>query len=151
MTIITRKSEGLKFWFSYKSHAVLLPEGSVFRHYAVTSPMRYFCPKEVFFGTMNYTENKYLNLKRKKQTLKCKRDFSRNHFQKNITVVEELTLNVRGQSYIGSTRSISWLLMPWLFTWPGHQQPWNWLCRICCRSGSYTRKGFKDLCHTSVE
>ena len=35
-----------------------------------------------------------------------------------------LTLNVRGPSYLGLTRSISWLLMPWLLTSPGHQQPW---------------------------
>ena len=35
-----------------------------------------------------------------------------------------LTLNVRGQSYPGLTRSISWLLMPRLLTSPGHQQPW---------------------------
>ena len=33
------------------------------------------------------------------------------------------TLNVRGPSYLGLTRSISWLLMPWLLTSPGHQQP----------------------------
>ena len=42
-----------------------------------------------------------------------------------------LTLNVRGPSYLGLTRSISWMLMPWLLTSPGHQQPWYWLCRIC--------------------
>ena len=35
-----------------------------------------------------------------------------------------LTLNVREPSYLGLTRSISWLLMPWLLTSPGHQQPW---------------------------
>ena len=52
-----------------------------------------------------------------------------------------LTLNVRGPSYLGLTRSISWLLMPWLLTSPGHQQPWYWLCRIC-RSWSYLRKDF---------
>ena len=34
-----------------------------------------------------------------------------------------LTLNVRGPSYLSLTRSISWLLMPWLLTSPGHQQP----------------------------
>ena len=34
-----------------------------------------------------------------------------------------LTLNERGPSYFGLTRSISWLLMPWLLTSPGHQQP----------------------------
>ena len=42
-----------------------------------------------------------------------------------------LTLNVRGLIYLGLTRSISWLLMPWLLTSPGHQQPWYWLWRIC--------------------
>ena len=41
-----------------------------------------------------------------------------------------LTFNVRGPSYLGLTRSISWLPMPWLLTSPGHQQPWYWLCRI---------------------
>ena len=50
----------------------------------------------------------------------------------------QLTLNVRGPIYLGLTRSISWLLMPWR---PGHQQPWYWLCRIC-RSLSYLRKNF---------
>ena len=39
-----------------------------------------------------------------------------------------LTLNVWGRSYLGLTRSISWLLIPWLLTSPGHQQPWYWLC-----------------------
>ena len=32
-----------------------------------------------------------------------------------------LTLNVQGPSYLGLTRSISWLLMTWLLTSPGHQ------------------------------
>ena len=50
-----------------------------------------------------------------------------------------LTLNMRGPSYFGLIRSISWLLMPWLLTSPCHQQPWYWLCRIC-RSWSYSRK-----------
>ena len=50
-----------------------------------------------------------------------------------------LTLNVQGPSYLGLTRSISWLLMPWLLMSPGHQQPWYWLYRIC-RSFSYSRK-----------
>ena len=62
----------------------------------------------------------------------------------------ELTLNVRGPSYLGLTRSISWLLMPWLLTSPGHQQPWYWQCRIC-KSWSYLRKDFKHLRHTNVE
>ena len=41
--------------------------------------------------------------------------------------VNHLTLNVRGPSCLGLTRSISWLLMPWLLTSPGHQHPWYWL------------------------
>ena len=63
---------------------------------------------------------------------------------------QELTLNVRGPSYLGLTRSISWLLMPWLLTSPGHQQPWYWLCRVC-RSWPYLRKDFKYLCHINAE
>ena len=61
-----------------------------------------------------------------------------------------LTLNVRGRSYLGLTRSISWLLMHWLLTSPGHQQPRYWLYRLC-RSLSYLRKDFKYLCHINVE
>ena len=34
-----------------------------------------------------------------------------------------LTLNVRGPSNLGSTISISWLLIPWLLASPGHQEP----------------------------
>ena len=59
-------------------------------------------------------------------------------------------LNVRGPSYLGLTRSISWLLMPWLLASPGHQQPWYGLCRIG-RSLFYLRKGFNNLCHFNVE
>ena len=55
-----------------------------------------------------------------------------------------------GPSFLGLTRSISWLLMPWLLTSPGHQQPWYWLYRIC-RSWSYLRKDFNYLCHINVE
>ena len=61
-----------------------------------------------------------------------------------------LTLNVRGPSYLGLTRSISWLPMPWLLTSPGHQQPWNWLCRIG-RFLSYFRKDFNYLRRINVE
>ena len=61
-----------------------------------------------------------------------------------------LTLNVRGPSYLGLTRSISWLLMPWLLTSPEHQQPWYWLCKIG-RSLSYSRRNFNYLCLISVE
>ena len=55
-----------------------------------------------------------------------------------------LTINVRGPSYLGLTRSITWLLRPWPLTSPEHQQPCYWLCRIC-RSWSYLRKEFKYL------
>ena len=61
-----------------------------------------------------------------------------------------LTLNMRGPSYLGLTISISWLLMPWLLTSPGHQQPWYWLYRIR-RSFSYLRKRFRYLCEINVE
>ena len=61
-----------------------------------------------------------------------------------------LTLNVPGPSYLGLTRSISWLLMPWLLASPGHQQPWCWLCRIG-RFLSYLRKDFNYLPHINVE
>ena len=61
-----------------------------------------------------------------------------------------LTLNVRGRSYIGLTMSISWLLMLWLLSSPGHQQPWYWQCRIG-RSLSYLRKDSKYICHINVE
>ena len=60
------------------------------------------------------------------------------------------TLSVRGPSYLGLTRSISWLLMPCLLTSPVHQQPWYWLYRIC-RSFSYLSKCFKYLCQINVE
>ena len=61
-----------------------------------------------------------------------------------------LTLYVRGPSYLGLTRSISWLLMPWLLASPGQQQPWYWLCRIGS-SLSYSRRNFNYLCLISVE
>ena len=61
-----------------------------------------------------------------------------------------LTLNVRGPSYHGLTRSISWLLMAWLLTSPGHQQPWYWLCRIG-RCLSYLKKDLNYLRRINVE
>ena len=61
-----------------------------------------------------------------------------------------VALNVWGQSYLGLTRSIPWLLMPWLLTSPGNQQPWYWLYRIC-RFFSYLRRDFKYLCQINVE
>ena len=80
---------------------------------------------------------------------------AKRHSQQYILVFSnfgsrKLTPNVRGPSYLGLTRSISWLLIPWLLTSPGHQQPWYWLCRIC-RSFSYLRNDFKYLCHIDVE
>ena len=62
----------------------------------------------------------------------------------------KLTLNVRGPSYLGLSRSISWLLMHWLLTSPGHQQPWYWLCTIG-RFWSYLRKDFNYLHRINVE
>ena len=61
-----------------------------------------------------------------------------------------LTLNVRGPSYLDLTGSISWLLMSWLLTSPGHQQPWYWLCKIG-RFLSYLRKDFNYLRSINVE
>ena len=61
-----------------------------------------------------------------------------------------LTLNMRGPSYLGLTRSISWLLMPWLLTSPGHQQPWYWLYRIG-KFWSYLRKDLDYLRGINVE
>ena len=55
-----------------------------------------------------------------------------------------------GPSFLGSARSISWSLMPWLLAKPGHQHTWYWLCRIG-KSLSYTTKDFNNLCHVSVE
>ena len=55
-----------------------------------------------------------------------------------------------GPSFLGSARSISWLLMPWLLVNPGHQHTWYWLYRIG-KSLSYTTKDFNNLCHVSVE
>ena len=62
-----------------------------------------------------------------------------------LSIAGILTLSVRGLSYLGLTRSISWLLMPWLLTSPGHQQPWYWFCRIG-RSLSYSRRNFNYPC-----
>ena len=61
-----------------------------------------------------------------------------------------LTLDFWEQSYLGLTRSISWLLMPWLLVSLGHLQPWYWLCRIG-RPLSYLRKDFNYLCHVIFE
>ena len=78
---------------------------------------------------------------------------NRNFFSKfysSLYQKVDLILSVRGPSYLGLTRSISWSLMPWLLASPGHQQPWYWLCKIS-KSWSYTRKDFNYLRHVSVE
>ena len=54
-----------------------------------------------------------------------------------------LTLNVRGPSYLGLTRSISWSLMPWLLASPGHQQPWYWLWK----TGNFWFDGITRHCN----
>ena len=51
--------------------------------------------------------------------------------QPTVMISQVITLNVRGPSFLGLTMSISRLLMPWLLTSPGHQQPWYQLCRTC--------------------
>ena len=40
-----------------------------------------------------------------------------------------LTLILLRPEYIGRTRSMTWLLMPWLLASPGYQQQCHWLCR----------------------
>ena len=65
-------------------------------------------------------------------------------------ILIDLLLNVRGPSYLGITRSISWLLKPWLLPSPSHQYAWYWLCRII-EFLSYFRKDIYYLCDVSVE
>ena len=62
----------------------------------------------------------------------------------------QLTVNMWGPRYLGLTRLISWLLMPWRRKEPGHQQPWYWLCRIG-RFLSYLGKDFNHLHRINVE
>ena len=57
---------------------------------------------------------------------------------KDVANHGKLTLNVRRPNYHGLTRSIPRLLMPWLLTSPGRQQPWYSLC-IIGRLLSYLR------------
>ena len=45
--------------------------------------------------------------------------------------------------------SVSWLLMYWLLTSPGHQHPWYWLW-IIGKSLFYTRNDFNYPCHMNV-
>ena len=75
---------------------------------------------------------------------------SESNFQWYSSVDQTLTLKIRGLSHPILTRSISWLLMPWLLASPSHQQPWYWLCKLG-RSVSAMRKDFNYLCYISVE
>ena len=80
---------------------------------------------------------------------------SRNSFTQNLGKIPLgwaflLTLKVRGPSYLSLTRSLSWLLMPWLLTSPGHQQSWYFLCRIG-RFLSYLRKDLNYLWYINME
>ena len=61
-----------------------------------------------------------------------------------------ITLNVWGPSFLSLTWSISWLLMPWLLSSPGHQQPWYWTCWIGWPF-SYLKTDFNHLCYANVE
>ena len=71
-------------------------------------------------------------------------------FTKRVTINWLVfTPNVCETHYSGSTKSVSWLLMPWFPASPGHQHPWYWLCRM----GNYLshlRKDFNYLCYASV-
>ena len=49
----------------------------------------------------------------------------------------------------GTLRSIPCLLMPQLLMWPGHQQPWYWLCRMI--KLLFYQKDFCYLWYFSVE
>ena len=68
----------------------------------------------------------------------------------HICVTWPQWVNMQGPSYPSLTRSISWLLMPWILASPRHQHPWHWLCKIG-KFLSYTRKDFNCLCTLIVE
>ena len=51
-------------------------------------------------------------------------------FNQKWTIKSLLNLLVLKLDYSRWTGSISWLLMPWWWKEPGHQQPWYWLFRI---------------------
>ena len=59
-----------------------------------------------------------------------------------------LILLVLKPEFSGRTRSTSWLMKPWFFALPGHQQPCYWQCRIN-GSLSSTRKHFNF--HLSIK
>ena len=51
-------------------------------------------------------------------------------FKPIFSIPHVLNLLVLRPEYCGKTRSIAWLLMPWLFASPGHGQQLYWWCRI---------------------
>ena len=67
-----------------------------------------------------------------------------------IMLDHSLSLVMLKSKYSSSTRSMLWLLMPWLLAYPGHQQPWYWLHRVN-RLLSSTKRYFNYLQHLSVE
>ena len=116
------------------------------RHHAIIWTMLFYCHLDP--QGKNISEILMIriqNIHQRKWTSKC-------HLQNysNLSRLNVLTLNVWGPSYLSLTRSISWLLMPWLHSSPWHQQPWYWLSRIG-RSLSYLKKDFNYLCHVNVE
>ena len=60
-----------------------------------------------------------------------------------------LILLVMKLEYSGITRSMPWLLMPWLLALPCHLQQCYWLPHQINRSLSSTRKDFNYRCHFS--
>ena len=66
------------------------------------------------------------------------------------SVVSGLILLVLRPEYSGRTRSISWLLMPWLLMSPGHQPSWYWPCKIG-RTLASMRSDFNHLWCVSVK
>ena len=124
-----------------------------FRQWLITCPVPSRCLNKYWLivnWTLRYKFQWYLNLTIMVFTEKMHLKMSSVIWQPFYSWLIVLTLNVRGPSYLGLTRSISWLLMPWLLTSPEHQQPWYWLCRIG-RFLSYLRKDFNYLCRINLE
>ena len=68
-----------------------------------------------------------------------------------VIVITWWALSLRATKFLAWwTRSIPWLLMTWLLTSPGHQQPWYWLCKIH-KLLVFRRNNFNNLHHFTVE
>ena len=74
-----------------------------------------------------------------KNGIKCQymffyNDSARNMMNINVLMVTCHTFNhcrvEADETFCGGNMSVPWLLMPWLLACPGHQQPWQWKCRI---------------------